>query len=111
MKNNISRTLATLMAERNVTQTQLALAIGVSNAAISYWLNGLKEATADNIISLADYFEVSTDYLLGRSNDVGVIETNANLTPFQNNLLAVVAKLPRDDQFQVLGFAQALASN
>lgn len=109
MKNNISGILNTLLNEKKITQTELAIAIGVSNAAISYWLNGRKEATADNIIALADYFEVSTDYLLGRSNDVGVIETNANLTPFQSNLLAVVSGLSRDDQFQVLGFAQALA--
>ncbi len=109
MKNNIAKTLSNLLIERNITQTDLALAIGVSSAAISYWINGRKEATADNIIMLADYFEVTTDYLLGRSNDVGIIETNANLTPFQNKLLTIVATLPRDDQFQVLGFAQALA--
>lgn len=108
MKNNISSVLNALLKERKLTQTDLAIAIGVSNAAISYWLNGRKEATADNIIALADYFEVSTDYLLGRSNDVGIIETNANLTQDQQDLLSLYNKMSFQDKNQLLGFAKAL---
>lgn len=97
-----------LCREKNITRYKLATDLQIGNSTIYGWEKG-QQPTADKLIKLADYFEVSTDYLLGRSNDIGVIETNANLTTFQSKLLAVIEKLPRDDQFQVLGFAQALA--
>lgn len=98
-----------LCREKNVTRYKLSTDLQIGNSTIYGWEKG-QQPTADKLIKLADYFEVSTDYLLGRSNDVGVIETNANLTEFQNKLLTVVSSLSRDDQFQVLGFAQALAN-
>lgn len=107
----ITAIIKRLRSEKNISQQELAQRIDSNQRQVSKWENGVIEPNIESLIKLADYFEVSTDYLLGRSNDVGVIETNANLTAFQSNLLAVVAKLPRDDQFQVLGFAQALASN
>lgn len=105
---NFIKRLNQLMREEKITEYKLTQELNLSKSAIWNWKQG-SLPTADKLIKLADYFEVSTDYLLGRSNDVGVIETNANLTAFQNKLLEVVAALPRDDQFQVLGFAQALA--
>lgn len=98
-----------LCREKNISRYRLSIDLQIGNSTIYGWEKG-QQPTADKLIKLADYFEVSTDYLLGRSNDIGIIETNANLTPFQNKLLTVVAALPRDDQFQVLGFAQALAN-
>lgn len=104
----ISR-LEQLMKEANITEYKLTQELSLSKSAIWNWKQG-SQPSADKIILIADYFEVSTDYLLGRSNDVGVIEMNVSLTSFQNKLLEVVSKLSRDDQFQVLGFAQALVN-
>lgn len=98
-----------LRVEKGIDQQTLAQALKIGKGSISNWEVGRTEPSIDYILSLADYFEVSTDYLLGRSNDIGIVQTNANLTQFENMLLSVVGKLSRDDQFQVLGFAQALA--
>lgn len=98
-----------LRTEKGIDQQTLARALKIGKGSISNWEVGRTEPSIDYILSLADYFEVSTDYLLGRSNDIGIVQTNANLTQFENMLLSVVGKLSRDDQFQVLGFAQALA--
>lgn len=98
-----------LRTEKGIDQQTLARALKIGKGSISNWEVGRTEPSIDYILSLADYFEVSTDYLLGRSNDLGIVQTNANLTQFENMLLSVVGKLSRDDQFQVLGFAQALA--
>lgn len=97
-----------LCREKNITRYKLSIDLQIGNSTIYGWEKG-QQPTADKLIKLADYFEVSTDYLLGRSNDIGIIQTNANLSDFQNQLLTVVSRLHRDDQFQVLGFAQALA--
>lgn len=101
--------LKELRQDKGLSQEQLAAIINVKNYTIGNWEQERSEPSIADIIKIADYFEVSTDYLLGRSNDLGIVQTNANLTQFENMLLSVVGKLSRDDQFQVLGFAQALA--
>lgn len=57
--------LRELRTEKKLTQPQLAEKIGVSRAVISFWENGVYEPTASNIIKLAKFFDVSTDFLLG----------------------------------------------
>lgn len=105
----INEKIRELRIDHNLSQLDLANKIESNQRQISKWENGVIEPNIESLVKLADYFEVTTDYLLGRSNDVGVILTNANLTEYQRTLLAVVNQLPHDDQFQVLGFAQALA--
>lgn len=98
-----------LCREKNVTRYKVATDLNIGNSTIYGWERG-QQPTADKIIKLADYFEVTTDYLLGRSNDVGIVQTNANLTPTENKLLKVFSELSHDEQFQVIGFALALAN-
>ena len=56
-----------LRLDKNLSQDGLAKIIGVSQKAIDYWERGVNEPKASYIIKLADFFEVSADYLLGRS--------------------------------------------
>lgn len=102
--------LKELRTERNISQEQLAQIINVKNYTIGNWEQNRSEPSIQDIIALADYFEVSTDYLLGRSNDIGIIQTNANLTATENKMLKIFAELSNDEQFQVIGFALALAN-
>lgn len=66
MKNKLAENLTELLETRNISKRQLARDIGVSSTIITYWANGQKQPTAEFIIILADYFNVCTDYLLGR---------------------------------------------
>ena len=99
-----------LKRERDINDRQFALASNIPYSTVRGWTYQNKLPDLEGLIKIADFFEISTDYLLGRSNDVGIIQTNANLMPFQNKLLSVVSTLNHDDQYQVLGFAQALAN-
>lgn len=56
-----------MRTERKLSQSALAKAIGVSQKAVDYWERGINEPKATYIILLSDYFEVTADYLLGRS--------------------------------------------
>lgn len=60
--------LKELRQERNLSQTALAQIIGVSQKAIDYWERAINEPKATYIMRLADYFDISADYLLGREN-------------------------------------------
>lgn len=65
MKNQFSERLTEVMELNHTSQTKLAKDIGVSIVAISYWMRGKKQPLAENIYRVAEYFRVSSDYLLG----------------------------------------------
>ncbi len=103
------RRLNELMNENDVNRSIISKETGIPETTFSGWYNAQTTPSLDKLIKLADYFEVSIDYLVGRSNDFGIIETNITLSPFENKLLSYVSRLSENDQYQVLGFAQALA--
>lgn len=57
--------LKELRIEKGVGQVELAQAIKASKGIISLWENGLREPKLSNLISIAKFFEVSIDYLVG----------------------------------------------
>ena len=61
--------IKTLRLEKGIGQNQLAEGIQVSNASISYWENAKQEPSAQAVYKLAQYFDVTADYLLGIEND------------------------------------------
>ena len=53
---------------RNVTQAQLAEAIGITDRACRRYESGENEPTLSVLQAIADYFDISVDYLMGRDN-------------------------------------------
>ena len=62
MENVFCERLKELRIEKGVGQIELAKELGVSKGIISLLENGLREPKLSNLITLAKYFEVSTDY-------------------------------------------------
>ena len=60
-----SERLKELSNENGITQDKLAEETGLSQAALANWENGKRIPNAAAIITLAKYFGVTTDYLLG----------------------------------------------
>lgn len=63
-----SERLKELRQEKNISTRTLASAIGVSNSIISKWEKGQRTPSIDNLYSLAVYFGVSADFLIGLSD-------------------------------------------
>lgn len=57
--------LKQLREERNLKQAQLAKELNVSQGTIGNWERGIREPDFETIKILANYFDVTTDYLLG----------------------------------------------
>ena len=51
----------------NVTQRQLAEYLQIAQPSYIRYENGSSEPSLENLVKLADYFDVSVDYLLGRT--------------------------------------------
>lgn len=60
--------LKELLKEKAISQETLAKNIGVSQRAVSKWINLQAEPTETSIVNCAKFFEVSTDYILGLSD-------------------------------------------
>lgn len=63
----IKKRIDDLLEERNMNQADLADKIGITAATLSRNLNGVNPPKAEIVSAIADYFNVSTDYLLGRT--------------------------------------------
>ena len=53
-----------LMEKNRINATELSKVTGVGTTTISAWKKGLQKPSSDAIIKIADYFNVTTDYLL-----------------------------------------------
>lgn len=62
----IAQRIKDLMKSEKLTQMQLARALGVGQSSISDWINAKSEPSIENLWKLADFFDVSVDYLIGR---------------------------------------------
>ncbi len=67
MNNDFPRILALLRKERHISQKAAAADLGVAQALLSHYEKGKRECGLDFLVRVADYYNVSTDYLLGRS--------------------------------------------
>ena len=67
--NSFSRIITLLRKEKGITQKQAAADLGISQALLSHYEKGLRECGLDFLIRLCDYYNVSSDYILGRSPD------------------------------------------
>ena len=58
-----------LRKQKKISQIALAMALNVNQNSISRYETGEREADYATLIALADYFDVSIDYLLERTNN------------------------------------------
>lgn len=61
--------LRTIRKQRKLTQRELASKLNMSQSTIALYETGDRKPDPDTINKIADFFDVSTDYLLGRSDD------------------------------------------
>lgn len=60
--------LKELRMEKNLSQTELAQKLNVSQRSVSHWEIGSRQPDFETLELLANFFEVSADYLLGLEN-------------------------------------------
>ena len=69
MKSEFARVITLLRKEKNISQKQAAAKLGISQALLSHYENGIRECGLAFLVRCADFYGVSCDYLLGRSAD------------------------------------------
>lgn len=64
--------LKSLRKARKMTQDQLAEALNIGVQTIKLYETGKQDASTTYLVLIADFFHVSTDYLLGRTNQANM---------------------------------------
>lgn len=67
LNEDFPRLLTLLRKERGYSQKKVAADLGISQALLSHYEKGIRECGLDFVIRAADYYDVSCDYLLGRT--------------------------------------------
>jgi transcriptional regulator with XRE-family HTH domain len=66
---NFNTRLKELKEKNNISNQELADAIGISVRGLQFYLSGTKEPTLNKLILLAKFFNISLDYITGISDD------------------------------------------
>ncbi|OZB97653.1 hypothetical protein CJP46_00295 [Paenibacillus sp. XY044] len=64
---NYGNRISELREQKGLTQEALSITLGISRAALSHYEKNRRKPDFDTLSRLADYFQVSVDYLLGRT--------------------------------------------
>ena len=97
--------IVVLIKEKGISQQQFLKDIGLNKSALADWKKGVNESYKKHIERIADYFNVSVDYLLGREN-MTFTETEAQKQT--KALLECFNELSEEDRAKVLEYAQML---
>ena len=91
--------LQALMESRNLKKAAFAQAIGISQGNLNDWRNGRSSPSVEKLERIADYFGVSTDFLLGRDDRYPVPTEDAC------EVLRIFSDLDREGRTVVLSAA------
>lgn len=91
-----------LRESRGIQQKELAIDLGVSQPTVSDWESGRKVPSAKSTAKLADYFGVSVDYLLGRTDEKSAPSEEGALINNDPELTAYLEELSSRDELRML---------
>lgn len=106
MKNN----LKILRKEKGMSQKELADILHVAQNTISQWENGTRPMDAVTVLTVSDYFGVSTDYLLGNAEAKAAPSVDITFDDFTYALLDEAGPLSDENKKKLLDMARAFAA-
>ena len=89
----IGQRLRSLRVEKGMTQLELGEALGVAQGTIGFYESGARSMTISNAIQLADFFDVSVEYLLCQSD---VRDKTSVLQDFEDPDIRYIARGIKD---------------
>lgn len=73
MKNSLYERIHDLRERSGMTQTDLAMRMGVTRSGVNAWEMGVSKPSLDNLLALSRIFHTTTDYLLGNDNEETIV--------------------------------------
>lgn len=92
-----------LMAEKNITATELSEKTGISTGNISDWKSGRSSPKIDALIKISEVLDVSVDYLLGKEETKTLDE---QLSEIDFALFGEIRDLTDEEKQKIIDFAK-----
>ena len=117
MNDTFATRLKGLRKNANLTQIELAKKFNIANGTVGNWESGNRQPDYAMLQKIADFFNVSVDYLLGGYNDVSGVpyemgevteeidikkSPSVDITEGEQKLLDLFRKVPENQQQMVL---------
>ena len=90
MSTSVSTRLVALRKEKNLSQKEAAIELGVSQALLSHYEKGIRECGLEFLCRASTFYDVSTDYLLGLTENKMV-----------SDALFVEHEIPQDSEMRM----------
>jgi len=103
--------LKELRIARGLSQAELARHISSTQRQISNWENSVIEPSIAYLILVSNFFECSIDYLVGRENDIGLVEVNNDLKQDEKNLLSSYQQMDEAEKTILTEYTEILLRN
>ncbi|MDR2598885.1 MAG: helix-turn-helix transcriptional regulator [Oscillospiraceae bacterium] len=87
MKSEFATRLAKLRREKGLSQRQASAKLGLSQALLSHYENDAREPKLDFVVKICDFYGVTSDYILGRTN-----EKKGGITKLANEINSITDK-------------------
>lgn len=104
--------LKQLRDDADITQTQLAKKLNLTQSTIAYYESGKKMPTLENVEAIANFFNISVDYLLGRTNIMSpsILSINEPGPKYsiENNIEEEIEKLSPESQEELKKYMELL---
>ena len=104
-----------LREEQGITQKEVAIACDITPTCICNLENGSRNPTGSTITALSDFFGVSADYLLGRTDDLGAVVPSQHpampiLNDNEKQLIALYRSMNEPQKIRFFAFGEGITS-
>lgn len=96
-----------LREQHNLSQTDLARILNISRQSYNFYENEKRDPDTEMLIRIADFFNVSLDYLLGRTNDPSLL-TQEKTPSYQEEVLRDIGGITPEMASEVRQFISYL---
>ncbi len=96
MARKFSETMSALRRDRGLSQRTAAADLHISQALLSHYENGAREPGLDFVCRACDYYGVSADYLLGRSENAAGGKSMEALRELTEELRALTVRAEKN---------------
>ena len=99
-----------LLKRKGVSAAQMSRELDFSNAIFTQWKKNNTLPSTEKLLKLSDYFEVSLEYLVGRSSGVPSENRGIPLSEDEQEMLNLYQQLPEEDKIKVINFSRVVTT-
>lgn len=102
--------LKALREAKKITQSQLGEYLGAKKSAISLWESGKRQPDQETLVRIANFFNVTVDYLLGRDSTPASVpaQEKAPTDDLTEQIMAKASKMDVEELKQLLRIMDAV---